>query len=83
MRMRLHHSADNGGSPTRNEDLKSGGGATVALPAANKPGSADDLVVGLQNNLCRHYDPTPGSWLSEDPIGFEGGDENLRKYVGE
>lgn len=27
------------------------------------------------------YDPTIGQWLSEDPIGFEAGDENLRRYV--
>ena len=28
------------------------------------------------------YDPTIGRWLSEDPIGFEGGDANLYRYVG-
>ena len=27
------------------------------------------------------YDPTVGRWLSEDPIGFEGGDANLHRYV--
>lgn len=28
------------------------------------------------------YDPTVGRWLSEDPIGFEAGDANLNRYVG-
>lgn len=28
------------------------------------------------------YDPKLGQWLSEDPIEFESGTENLREYVG-
>ena len=36
----------------------------------------------LQNNLNRWYDPAVGRWLSEDPIGFAGGDGNLYRYVG-
>lgn len=28
------------------------------------------------------YDPTNGVWVSEDPIGFEAGDDNLTRYVG-
>ena len=28
------------------------------------------------------YDPTVGRWLSQDPIGFKGGDPNLYRYVG-
>jgi uncharacterized protein RhaS with RHS repeats len=28
------------------------------------------------------YDSTIGRWLSEDPIGFEAGDGNLSRYVG-
>ncbi len=28
------------------------------------------------------YDPTIGRFLSEDPIGFDGGDPNLYRYVG-
>ncbi|MEW4566010.1 RHS repeat-associated core domain-containing protein [Bremerella sp. JC770] len=27
------------------------------------------------------FDPTIGRWISEDPIGFEAGDENLARYV--
>ncbi len=40
-----------------------------------------DAATGLQNNLNRWYDPATGRWLSEDPIGFEGGDANLYRYV--
>jgi uncharacterized protein RhaS with RHS repeats len=28
------------------------------------------------------YDPRPARFISEDPIGFEGGDTNLYRYVG-
>ncbi len=41
-----------------------------------------DDATGLQNNLHRWYDPAVGRWLSEDPIGFGGGDANLYRYVG-
>ncbi len=54
--------------------------------------SAVDLIYGftgkqldeatyLQHNLNRWYDSALGQWLSEDPIGFDAGDENLRRYV--
>ncbi|MBR5711250.1 MAG: hypothetical protein IKX40_10875 [Thermoguttaceae bacterium] len=41
-----------------------------------------DDSTGLQNNINRWYDNTTGKWLSVDPIGFNGGDENLYRYVG-
>jgi uncharacterized protein RhaS with RHS repeats len=28
------------------------------------------------------YDPTIGRWISQDPLGFEAGDANLYRYVG-
>ena len=31
---------------------------------------------------ARMYDPTIGRWLSQDTIGFAGGDSNLYRYVG-
>ncbi len=40
-----------------------------------------DEATGLQNNLNRWYNPQLGRWLSEDPIGFEGGDGNLYRYA--
>jgi hypothetical protein len=36
----------------------------------------------LQYNINRRYDLKNARWLSEDPIGFAGGDENLCRYVG-
>ena len=32
-------------------------------------------------NHNRWYDPAVGRWLSQDPIGFAGGDENLYRYA--
>jgi len=41
-----------------------------------------DEATGLQNNLNRWYDSQTGRWVSQDPIGFGGGDANLYRYVG-
>jgi RHS repeat-associated protein len=40
-----------------------------------------DEATGLQHNLNRWYDNSLGQWVSEDPIGFKAGDENVRRYV--
>jgi RHS repeat-associated protein len=42
-----------------------------------------DNESGLQYNRARYYDPKIGRWLSQDPIGFAGGDSNLYRYVGD
>ena len=44
-------------------------------------GRALDTSTSLQNNLNRWYDTAIGQWVSEDPIGFAGGDTNVRRYV--
>ena len=44
-------------------------------------GKAFDSDTNLQNNINRWYDATIGRWLSVDPIGFEGNDTNLYRYV--
>jgi RHS repeat-associated protein len=41
-----------------------------------------DADVGLQYNRARWYDPATGRWVSDDPIGFNAGDANLARYVG-
>ncbi|MBX3417398.1 MAG: hypothetical protein KF851_07350 [Pirellulaceae bacterium] len=41
-----------------------------------------DRITGLSNHWHRWYDPQLGKWISEDPIGFLGGDANLLRYVG-
>ncbi len=37
---------------------------------------------GFYYMRARYYDPSVGRFISEDPIGFEGGDVNLMAYVG-
>ena len=40
-----------------------------------------DEATGLQYNNARWYDAVTGRWMSQDPIGFEAGDDNLYRYV--
>jgi RHS repeat-associated protein len=44
-------------------------------------GKLTDKISDLQWNINRWYDSNVGKWVSEDPIGFEGGDLNLYSYV--
>ncbi|MEX1366623.1 MAG: RHS repeat-associated core domain-containing protein [Nannocystaceae bacterium] len=44
------------------------------------PGQYQDEETGLHYNRFRYYDPDGGQYLSEDPIGIEGGSA-LRAYV--
>jgi RHS repeat-associated protein len=41
-----------------------------------------DSETGLYYYRARYYDPAMGRFLSEDPIGFQGGDANIYRYVG-
>jgi RHS repeat-associated protein len=40
-----------------------------------------DEATNLSHHWNRWYDPQLGKWISEDPIGFAGGDTNLSRYV--
>jgi len=40
-----------------------------------------DAESGLQYNRARYFDPAVGRFISEDKIGFGGGDANLYRYV--
>ena len=40
-----------------------------------------DSAAELQNNSMRHYDPTPGVWLDESPVGCEADAMNVRRYA--
>jgi RHS repeat-associated protein len=41
-----------------------------------------DFTTGLYYYRARWYDPVLKQFISEDPLGFGGGDVNLRRYVG-
>ena len=41
-----------------------------------------DETTGMQNSWNRWYSPKMGRFISQDPIGFGGGDVNLYRYVG-
>ena len=42
-----------------------------------------DSETGLYYYRARYYDPAMGRFISEDPIGFNAGDANIYRYVGE
>lgn len=46
------------------------------------PGQYYDSETDLYQNWHRDYRPETGTYIQKDPIGFEGGDVNLWRYVG-
>jgi RHS repeat-associated protein len=44
-------------------------------------GREADAETGLDYYRARYYDAFAGKFISEDPIGFYGGDSNLSRYV--
>ena len=62
---------------------KNSEGQTISTPILFAyTGKPFDTDTALQNNINRWYDASIGRWLSTDPIGFEGNDTNLYRYVG-
>jgi RHS repeat-associated protein len=45
-------------------------------------GQAYEATTGLYYYRARYYDPALGRFINQDPIGFDGGDTNLYRYVG-
>ncbi len=56
-------------------------GAATVTNNLRFPGQYWDAETGLHYNWFRYYDPERGRYFVVDPIGFEGGDENLYSYV--
>jgi RHS repeat-associated protein len=58
--------------------------ATLERPTINSnlrlPGQYADAETGLHYNYRRYYDPAIGRYVTQDPIGFAGGD-NLYRYA--
>jgi RHS repeat-associated protein len=44
-------------------------------------GQYEDAETGLYYNRFRYYDPSIGNYISQDPIGLEGGNPTLYGYV--
>ncbi|WP_353933154.1 RHS repeat-associated core domain-containing protein [Okeanomitos corallinicola] len=40
-----------------------------------------DQEIGLYYYRARYYDQATGRFLSEDPIGFDGGDSNFYRII--
>jgi RHS repeat-associated protein len=59
-----------------------GNGTNGAFPSRYQfTGREYDPTIGLQFSRARFYDPKLGRFISEDPIGFAGGDINVYGYV--
>jgi len=74
--------ADASGSLTAQTGYDSFGNQTTNLPTRyGFTGRERDGFTGMIHYRARHYDPRLGRFISEDPIGFAGGDINLYGYV--
>jgi RHS repeat-associated protein len=54
-------------------------GVGIDFAYAGRPVEA---ATGLSDNRARWYEPGTGRFINEDPSGFNGGDVNLYRYVG-
>lgn len=45
-------------------------------------GQEYDATTGLQYSRARYYDPVSSEFISQDPLGFAGGDTNLYRRAG-
>ena len=75
--------ADSSGNITSSASYDSFGNTTTNLSTRYQyTGREKDEFTGLHYYRARWYDANLGRFISEDPIGFAGGDVNLFAYVG-
>jgi RHS repeat-associated protein len=76
---------DNGGSLVEHLTYDSFG-KIISTPITDfrygYTGREQDSETGLDYYRARYYDSANGRFISEDPIGFDGEDSNLTRYVG-
>ena len=73
---------DASGAIVSSTSYDSFGNATSNIATAYRyTGREYDADTGLYYYRNRWYDPETGRFISEDPIGFAGGDVNLYRYV--
>jgi RHS repeat-associated protein len=63
------------------EEIASSDTVVNALRFGGQVGYYSDKISRVYIR-ARHYQPQQGRWMSADPIGFNGGDRNLYRYVG-
>jgi RHS repeat-associated protein len=61
--------------------LSHDGQSTTPFLFVGREGYYYEPVLALHYVNARWYDPATGRWMSEDPIGYDADDANLRRYV--
>jgi len=77
-----HIQYDAFGKPISVTDAQTGASLAEASTRYLYTGREWDSAVDLYYYRARWYDPGTGRFISQDPIGFAGGDANLYGYVG-
>ena len=75
----MHRVYDSYGNMTSQTNPSAGLGVAAVDCIFGYTGRPFSTPTGLQNNLNRWFDPSVGTWLSEDPAAA---DENLYRYAG-
>lgn len=78
--------ADNGGTVQTEYTYQPFGGVTASGEVSSNSlqftGRENDVATNLFYNRARYYSPIFQRFISQDPVGFVGGDANLYAYVG-